>query len=325
MRKNVMALVTLLLLNLLANAQSPNDCANAINVCGNGIISSNAVGAGTQELSNSNSCQSQENNSLWLKIKIKDGGTLGFILTPTSSSITIDYDFFVFGPNVSCGNIGQAIRCSTTNPQAAGQSSNQTGMNGSNSDDSEGPGANGNGFVEWLTVQPNEEYFIVLDRPIGASSFDLEWIGSATFFEAPSAFDGNTLLAPQTPNSNTSEFDLSENNDPIINGQVDVDVSYYASLSDAIAQTNVLPNLYQGMDGQTIYARVTSQIDFGCFDISEFQLQIGIRFNCPNFFTPNGDGIHDYWNIPQQEFVSDIRIQIFDRYGKLLKVLKNSN
>ncbi|NQY05739.1 MAG: T9SS type B sorting domain-containing protein [Flavobacteriaceae bacterium] len=79
------------------------------------------------------------------------------------------------------------------------------------------------------------------------------------------------------------------------------------------------------MDGQTIYARVTSQIDFGCFDISEFQLQIGIRFNCPNFFTPNGDGIHDYWNIPQQEFVSDIRIQIFDRYGKLLKVLKNSN
>ena len=87
-----------------------NDCVDAIVVCGNsGYTDLEASGFGTQELSGSNTCSSQENHSIWLKLNINTGGTLGFTLKPNSSAITEDFDFFIFGPNVNCGNIGQAI------------------------------------------------------------------------------------------------------------------------------------------------------------------------------------------------------------------------
>jgi len=41
--------------------------------------------------------------------------------------------------------------------------------------------------------------------------------------------------------------------------------------------------------------------------------------NYPNFFTPNGDGIHDTWNIWDLSYQADALISIFDRQGKLLK------
>lgn len=41
----------------------------------------------------------------------------------------------------------------------------------------------------------------------------------------------------------------------------------------------------------------------------------------PHFFTPNGDGIGDYWNIKDLTLVNQPQavIYIFDRYGKLIK------
>ncbi|WP_026989915.1 T9SS type B sorting domain-containing protein, partial [Flavobacterium subsaxonicum] len=41
----------------------------------------------------------------------------------------------------------------------------------------------------------------------------------------------------------------------------------------------------------------------------------------PHFFTPNGDGYHDTWNIVGLKNYPEARIFIFDRYGKLLKQL----
>ena len=43
-------------------------------------------------------------------------------------------------------------------------------------------------------------------------------------------------------------------------------------------------------------------------------------FRCSKYFTPNGDGIHDNWNIKGLTASnSNAAIYIFDRYGKLLK------
>jgi len=39
----------------------------------------------------------------------------------------------------------------------------------------------------------------------------------------------------------------------------------------------------------------------------------------PKFFTPNGDGVHDNWNVYGVEQLSNPMVFIFDRYGKLLK------
>ena len=44
----------------------------------------------------------------------------------------------------------------------------------------------------------------------------------------------------------------------------------------------------------------------------------------PNYFTPNGDGYHETWNIADLDFQPDATLYIYDRYGKFLKQLKTN-
>jgi gliding motility-associated-like protein/uncharacterized repeat protein (TIGR01451 family) len=44
----------------------------------------------------------------------------------------------------------------------------------------------------------------------------------------------------------------------------------------------------------------------------------------PKYFTPNGDGINDTWNIPSIKAISMTKIYIFDRFGKLVKEISTS-
>jgi gliding motility-associated-like protein len=45
----------------------------------------------------------------------------------------------------------------------------------------------------------------------------------------------------------------------------------------------------------------------------------------PTFFTPNGDGFNDTWNIRDLFLQPSAKILIFDRYGKLLKQISPSS
>ena len=38
----------------------------------------------------------------------------------------------------------------------------------------------------------------------------------------------------------------------------------------------------------------------------------------PNAFTPNGDGINDYWNIPYLDIGFEADVKIFNRWGGLV-------
>lgn len=54
-------------------------------------------------------------------------------------------------------------------------------------------------------------------------------------------------------------------------------------------------------------------------------LQVSFKaMEYPQFFTPNGDGINDTWNIPDLSNNTTARIKIFDRYGKLIKEIRPS-
>ena len=61
--------VTILLISVTTKAQNfANDCTNAIVICGNENLVSNASGFGNiQEISG---CDSYEHNSLWIKINM---------------------------------------------------------------------------------------------------------------------------------------------------------------------------------------------------------------------------------------------------------------
>ena len=272
-------------------SQQPTDCIDAVVVCGNSNINLDVNGIGNQELGFGQNCSSQENNSIWLKVTLISDGTLGFTLTPNSTAISEDYDFFVFGPNATCGNLGQSIRCSTTNPQAANQGNNLTGMNATSTDTTEGPGANGNSFVRWLDVLAGETYFIVIDRPIGNSPFSLEWTGTAQFSDPPNNESSNTGTTINIENCDVNlpfndgftSFNLEDNTPLILGNQTDISVTYHVSISDAnIGINELLSPFTNSTNPQTIYTRITNNIT-GCFELTDFNLSVNLG---PDFGVP---------------------------------------
>jgi len=55
----------------------------------------------------------------------------------------------------------------------------------------------------------------------------------------------------------------------------------------------------------------------GCGTVSEEIIVVGF----PKFFTPNGDGMHDYWHIEGVSNLTNPIVTIYDRYGKLVQQL----
>ena len=274
--KRFLFLILSLLLFFQTKAQTPNDCVNAIVVCGNGTFFSNATGIGnTQEI---NACGGFESNSLWLKINIVQTGTLGFNLIPNDPTITVDYDFWVFGPNTACGALGAPIRCCTTNPTQAGLTSNVTGMVGTTLVTQSGPGANGNGFVRWLNVVAGQSYYIAIDRPSGNGGFQLQWTGTATagtgaFPNPPTAASiADVKTCSNTPN--VGIFDLNTVR-PLINANTTGNtISFHTTVSNAVDNIAPLPNIYANTSNpQTIYVRVTDNLT-GCFTTASFNLVV---------------------------------------------------
>jgi gliding motility-associated-like protein len=44
----------------------------------------------------------------------------------------------------------------------------------------------------------------------------------------------------------------------------------------------------------------------------------------PKYFTPNGDGFHDTWQVDHAHYDPKMIVYIFDRYGKLLTSFKGN-
>jgi len=263
---------------------SQNDCVDALVACGNSNYNNiSIVGPGVSEVNASNSCTGQENNSLWIKVTIQNPGTLGFTLIPNNASLNIDFDFWVFGPTASCSNLGQSIRCSTTNPQLSNASNNQTGMNTTETDTAEGPGPLGNNFVSALNVLADETYYLVIDRFSGDSNFSLQWTGTATFSDAPiinNTTAGATLNISKCDSDaiqdNSTSFDLTQNQSLAIGSQTNILATFHISENDAIVGSNEIintSNFTNTSNPQIIYIRLENALT-GCFTTSNFSLNV---------------------------------------------------
>jgi len=87
--------------------------------------------------------------------------------------------------------------------------------------------------------------------------------------------------------------------------------SYEYQLDEGSFQTsNVFPDVDSGEHVITV-----RDVKGNCDD----QILIINVLKYPKFFTPNNDGYNDTWNIPDLAFQPDAVINIFDRYGKVLK------
>ncbi|PNQ72408.1 hypothetical protein C1T31_11470 [Hanstruepera neustonica] len=197
-------------------------------------------------------------------------------------------------------------------------------------------------YIEALeTPDPDMEttyYFctdetVVLDAGFGYDSY--LWstgettqsivVGSAGNYDVTVAYDYPTM--PPLSCSFTETVQVIESDEAIIN---DIEIEDWTAYDNTITvevsgigdyefsidginyqSSNVFNNLPVGE--YTIYVRDQN----GCGVVNE---EVYVLYY-PKFFTPNGDGDNDNWQVYFSQTEPDITVLIFDRYGKLLKQL----
>lgn len=156
------------------NGTDNNDCMNATPICSGATIASNSTGPGLlAEGCNGITCPAGgENHSNWYSFTIQSSGTLAFVINPTSG--TDDYDFAVYGPNVTCGALGNPFRCSDSGNNGS------TGSVAGQADLIEN--VNGNSYVNLMNVTVGQTYFLVVDEwsPNAGLGYGLIWGGTAS-------------------------------------------------------------------------------------------------------------------------------------------------
>ena len=163
--------------------------------------------------------------------------------------------------------------------------------------------------AELVIVSPNTgRYFASITTASGSPPTVSDDSGVlVTFYGTP------ILERVETLDTNLS-IDPDQNN---IEFFVEGDGDYEYAINDGVFQDSpVFMNVPPGVNTVII----NDKNGCGITDPLEF-LVVGY----PKFFTPNGDGINDDWNVEGIETLSDPVVFIFDRYGKLLKQLGSTD
>lgn len=147
-----------------------------------------------------------------------------------------------------------------------------------------------------LIVQQNGIYRVIVINNFGCTQTRTIEI----VYSQPATIDNLTIV------------DLTENNIVTITVSGSGNYVYSLDSENGLFQTsnqfiNVIAGLY------TVYVKDL----FGCETVSQEIAVLGV----PKFFTPNGDGFNDTWNIRGANERSNGKsiIYIFDRFGKLIK------
>lgn len=207
---------SLLTISLLAYTftylQSQNvDCDKAIVICSDDtFLNFNSRDGGIDDFENPNNnagcldfqtpggniVRFREMAAGWFYLEFRDdmppNSVLEFSIMPRliNANDVSDYDFAIYGPNLSCDSLGSPIRCSFVNGDC--EFCPDTGLGMGEVDTSEASWDpemidNTNGFVKPMVVQPGEVYYLFLeyfegDVPPDQSNIDIDWGGSAAPF-----------------------------------------------------------------------------------------------------------------------------------------------
>ncbi len=182
-------------------------------------------------------------------------------------------------------------------------------------------GPEGYDYYNWYKVE--SEGIIEISTNINATIFDpgdygLE-VGTLNNAIGGNRFctTTNTFKVEESDQADIQEIEISnrlENNTVAV--LVDGIGSYEYSLD---GQTYQDSNTFENVDGgfYTVYVKDK----FNCGIVEK---EIGV-LGYPKWFTPNGDGMNDLWQLIGLDGNQNAAITIFDRYGKLLKQLKTDN
>lgn len=165
-----------------------NDCITAGIICDGGLISYTPSGPGIDDFQspfNDKGClQEGERQSAWYYFEfmpnMPPNSTLEIAISPVNTNTNlVDFDFAIFGSNVKCDGLGSPLRCSFAFSNCA--NCPFTGLGRGANDFSEG--ANGDGFLAPLVVQPGDGFYLLIDNWLAnTSGYNLEWGGTAASF-----------------------------------------------------------------------------------------------------------------------------------------------
>ncbi|KAF2518215.1 T9SS type B sorting domain-containing protein, partial [Flavobacterium salilacus subsp. salilacus] len=97
--------------------------------------------------------------------------------------------------------------------------------------------------------------------------------------------------------------------------------NYEYQLEDGPWQdSNIFTNVVPRRTPYTVHVRDKDACSDFITDIPEVNV-----IDYPRYFTPNGDGYNDYWNIFGLSSQGGAEIYIFDRYGKLIKQISSQS
>jgi gliding motility-associated-like protein len=181
------------------------------------------------------------------------------------------------------------------------------------------------------------ENYVLLESVINPSQFTVNWYlneglvhtGANYYAEQPGEYTVETvMIAAETPpncNYNSTTVTVLESSTAIATYSVTEDFEDTATITVAITNgsgtyqyqlddgpfqnSNVFHNV---LSGDHIVTILDIYGNCGTFKLPVFILKY------PKFFTPNGDGINDTWNIRNLFNQPDSKINIFDRFGKFI-------
>ena len=127
-----------------------------------------------------------------------------------------------------------------------------------------------------LIVTEAGTYKVVIDLNSGTCN---TLIGEAivTYFDIPTASTATNLFICDNNNDDFSNFNLSTQDDAILNGQNPsvFEVKYFRSLAEATNNTNPINGMFQNTSvPQTIHARVQNIGNPNCFALSQFDIGV---------------------------------------------------
>lgn len=150
---------------------------------------SNGPGINPTEGCGGSNCVTGENYSNWYSFTPSTSGTLTFTLNPNTASD--DFDYALFGPNVTCGALGAPVRCSYA------ANTGNTGLGSGATDVSED--VNGNGWTSPINVTAGQTYMLMVNNwTAGGAGFNILFGGTASLGVLAPAVSSTSICAGQS-------------------------------------------------------------------------------------------------------------------------------
>ena len=150
-------------------------------------------------------------------------------------------------------------------------------------------------------VTPSQVFTVVRSGPAVAAAGTIG-------YSVSDAFEGNQTITVTVEGYGAGSYYYQLDNGPILNnGGVFTNVPPCSQIQENVCEHQVTIYDYAGIGDEHCDPLVIGNIH---------------SIDYPRFFTPNGDGINDTWNITGLAGDPSAKIYIFDRYGKLLKQIR---